>query len=132
MTTKHRIETPLAPPPRPQFSQGVRRGSVVQTAGQVGVDPVTGEFGADVAAQTTLALQAIDAILTEGGATFDDVVMLRVYLKHGDDFDVMNEAYDGFVPSHTPSGMLPARTTVVTAFASEQILVEIDALAVTD
>ena len=132
MTTKHRIETPLAPPPRPQFSQGVRTGSVVHTAGQVGVDPTIGEFGADVATQTTLALQAIDAILTEGGATFDDVVMLRVFLKHGADFDVMNEAYDAFVPAHTPSGVLPARTTVVTGFASEQILVEIDALAVLD
>ena len=132
MTTKHRIETPLAPPPRPQFSQGVRTGCVVHTAGQVGVDPATGEFGADVAGQTTLALQAVDAILTEGGATFDDVVMLRVFLKHGDDFDVMNEAYDAFVPAHTPSGVLPARTTVVTGFASEQILVEIDALAVLD
>jgi enamine deaminase RidA (YjgF/YER057c/UK114 family) len=131
MTTKHRIETPLAPPPRPQFSQGVRKGSVVQTAGQVGVDPATGEFGSDVATQTTLALQAIDAILTEGGATFDDVVMLRVFLKHGDDFDVMNKANDANVPAHTPSAVLPARTTVVTAFASEQILVEIDALAVT-
>jgi enamine deaminase RidA (YjgF/YER057c/UK114 family) len=105
---------------------------VVQTAGQVGVDPESGEFGADVASQTTLALQAVDTILSEAGASFDDVVMVRVYLKHGDDFDVMNAAYDEFVPGHSPSGVLPARTTVVTAFASEQILVEIDALAVLD
>ena len=41
MTTKHRVETDLAPAPRPQFSQGVRKGGLLQTAGQVGTDPAT-------------------------------------------------------------------------------------------
>ncbi len=130
MTSKHRIETPLAPAPRPQFSQGVRKGSLLQTAGQVGTDPATGEFADDVQGQTALALQHVNAILEAGGATFDDVIMVRVFLRAGGDFDVMNEVYDAFVPAHCPSGILPARTTVATEFASTRILVEIDALAV--
>jgi reactive intermediate/imine deaminase len=130
MTLKHRVETTLAPAPRPQFSQGVRKGPVLQTAGQVGTDPVTGAFADGIAAQTVQVLQNLNAILEAGGATFDDVVMLRVFLAEAGDFTQMNEAYDTFVPAHTPSGVLPARTTVVTGFAAPEILVEIDALAV--
>jgi reactive intermediate/imine deaminase len=130
MTMKHRIETTLAPAPLPQFSQGVRKGHVVQTAGQVGTDPATGVYAEGVGAQTAQVLSNLNAVLEASGVSFDDVVMLRVYLAKAEDFAAMNEAYDGFVPSHTPSGVLPARTTVVTGFANAQILVEIDALAI--
>jgi len=131
MTVKHRVETTLAPPPLPQFSQGVRKGPLLQVAGQVGVDPATGEYvGDDVGAQTTQVLKNIDAILQAGGATFDDVISIRVYLRDSADFAAMNAAYDAFVPERTPSGVLPARTTVVVGFAVPQIAVEIDALAV--
>lgn len=127
---KHRVETTLAPPPRPQFSQGVRKGAVLQTAGQVGTDPATGAYADGIEAQTLQVLQNVNAVLEAGGATFDDVVMLRVYLAYQNDFSAMNAAFDVFVPAHTPSGVLPARTTIVTGFADKQILVEIDALAV--
>lgn len=127
---KHRVETTLAPPPRPQFSQGVRKGAVLQTAGQVGTDPATGAYADGIEAQTLQVLQNVNAVLEAGGATFDDVVMLRVYLAYQNDFSAMNAAFDAFVPAHTPSGVLPARTTIVTGFADKQILVEIDALAV--
>jgi reactive intermediate/imine deaminase len=131
MTLKHRIETTLAPPPLPQFSQGVRKGPLLQVAGQVGVDPATGQYvGDDAGSQTTQVLQNINAVLEAGGATFDDVISIRVYLRDAGDFAAMNAAYDAFVPAHTPSGVLPARTTVVTGFAVPQIAVEIDALAV--
>jgi 2-iminobutanoate/2-iminopropanoate deaminase len=131
MTLKHRVETTLAPPPLPQFSQGVRKGPLLQVAGQVGVDPATGEYvGDDVGAQTAQVLQNINAILEAGGATFDDVISIRVYLRDSRDFAAMNAAYDAFIPAHTPSGVLPTRTTVVVGFAVPQIAVEIDALAV--
>jgi reactive intermediate/imine deaminase len=130
MTLKHRVETTLASAPLPQFSQGVRKGPMLQTAGQVGTDPATGSFADGVGAQTTRALQNVNAILEAGGATLDDVIMMRVYLADAGDFTAMNEAYDAFVPAHSPSGVLPGRTTVVTGFANPQILVEIDALAV--
>jgi reactive intermediate/imine deaminase len=131
MTLKHRVETTLAPPPLPQFSQGVRKGPLLQVAGQVAVDPATGEYvGDDVGAQTTQVLQNINAVLEAGGATFDDVISIRVYLREAGDFAAMNAAYDAFVPAHSPSGVLPARTTVVVGFAVPQIAVEIDALAV--
>jgi reactive intermediate/imine deaminase len=132
MSDKTAISTPDAPAPMPVFSQGVRKGNVLQVSGQGSVDPESGSFvnEGDVKAQTTRVLQNIEAILKAGGATFDDVLMLRVYLTTRDDFAPMNEAYAEFVTPRTPSGILPSRTTVFTGLPLPQMLVEIDALAV--
>ena len=134
MSDKTVVSTAHAPAPMPVLSQGVRKGNILQVSGQGSVDPGTNEFVAegDVKGQTTRVLQNIEAILTAGGATFDDVVMLRVYLTTRDDFAAMNEAYAEFVGSRTPSGVLPSRTTVFTGLPLEKMLVEIDALAVLD
>lgn len=132
MSDKTAVSTTDAPAPMPVFSQGVRKGNLLQVSGQGSVDPATGGFvfEGDVKAQTTRVLQNIDAILTAGGATFDDVLMLRVYLTERDHFALMNEAYAEFVGARTPSGVLPSRTTVFTGLPLPQMLVEIDALAV--
>ncbi|WP_352302008.1 RidA family protein [Kineosporia sp. NBRC 101731] len=128
------ITTTDAPAPAHTFSQGVRKGPVLQVSGQGPVDPVTNEYlyPGDVKAQTLRTLENVDAILRAGGATFDDVVMLRVYLTTRDDFAAMNEAYGEFVTQRCASGVLPARTTVMTGLPREEMLVEIDALAVLD
>ena len=132
MTSKTRVSTPDAPAPAHVFSQGVRKGPIVQVSGQGPVDPATGEylFPDDVAAQTTRTLENVRAIVDASGATFDDVVMLRVYLTKREDFAIMNEAYGAFVTAHTPSGVLPSRTTVFVELPRAEMLVEIDALAV--
>ncbi|MFC5266326.1 RidA family protein [Kribbella qitaiheensis] len=132
MSDKTVISTTDAPAPMPVFSQGVRKGNILQVSGQGSVDPESGQFvfEGDVKAQTTRVLQNIEAILKAGGATFDDVVMLRVYLTTRDNFVPMNDAYAEFVGTRTPSGVLPSRTTVFTGLPLEPMLVEIDALAV--
>lgn len=132
MTERTRIATADAPAPAHTFSQGVKRGPFVQVSGQGPVDPATNAYlhEGDVAAQTTRTLQNVEAILTAAGATFDDVMMLRVYLTKRDDFAAMNDAYGAFVASRVESGVLPARTTVFTGLPREEMLVEIDALAV--
>jgi 2-iminobutanoate/2-iminopropanoate deaminase len=133
MTLKHRIETSSAPPPLPVFSQGVRKGPILSVSGQGGVDPATGTYPSltDVGAQTTRTLLNVAAILEAGGATFDDVVMLRIYLTDRDHFPAMNAAYTDFMTAdRVPSGVLPARTTVFVGLPFTEMLVEIDALAV--
>lgn len=132
MTAKTRIATDAAPAPAHTFSQGVRKGPIVQVSGQGPVAPRSGEylFPGDVAAQTTRTLENVKAIVEASGATFDDVVMLRVYLTAREDFPLMNEAYGAFVTTHTRDGVLPARTTVFTGLPREEMLVEIDGLAV--
>jgi reactive intermediate/imine deaminase len=130
---KTAISTPDAPAPAHTFHQGVRSGPFVQVSGQGPVDPATREYvhQGDVAAQTTRTLENVRAVLEAAGATFDDVIMLRVYLTSRDDFVAMNEAYGAFVSRHCPSGVLPSRTTVMVGLPREEMLVEIDALAVT-
>jgi reactive intermediate/imine deaminase len=126
------IHTPDAPAPAHTFHQGVRSGPFLQVSGQGPVDPATGAYlhAGDVGAQTTRTLQNVRAIVEAGGATFDDVVMLRVYLTTRDDFAAMNEAYGAFVAAHCPSGVLPSRTTVMVGLPREEMLVEIDAFAI--
>ncbi|GAA3143187.1 reactive intermediate/imine deaminase [Kribbella aluminosa] len=132
MSDKSAVSTTDAPPPMPVFSQGVRKGNILQVSGQGSVDPASGDFvfAGDVKGQTTRVLQNIEAILKAGGASLDDVVMLRVYLTQREDFGAMNEAYAEFVSTRTPSGVLPSRTTVFTGLPLPDMLVEIDALAV--
>jgi enamine deaminase RidA (YjgF/YER057c/UK114 family) len=131
MTGKERISPPGTGPAH-AFSSGVRRGPLLQVSGQGPTDPATGEylFPGDVAAQTTRVLRNVRAVLEAGGATFDDLVMLRVYLTAPDDFAAMNEAYGAFVTEHSRSGVLPARTTVFVGLPHPAMLVEIDGLAV--
>lgn len=132
MSDKTAVSTTDAPPPMPVFSQGVRKGNILQVSGQGSVDPASGDFvfAGDVKGQTTRVLQNIEAILKAGGGSIDDVVMLRVYLTERDNFAAMNEAYDEFVSARTLSGVLPSRTTVFTGLPLPDMLVEIDALAV--
>jgi len=131
MTSTTRIETSNAPAAAPIFSQGVRKGPILQVSGQGAIDPATGEFASetDVAVQTTQTLENVRAIVEAGGGTFHDLVMLRVYLTTRDDFAAMNEAYGAFMAEHG-GDVLPSRTTVFTGLPLPQMLVEIDGLAV--
>lgn len=131
---KVRILTELAPEPAYAFSQGVRKGPVLQVSGQGAVDPRSGDLVhlGDVGGQTRATLENVRAIVEAGGGSFDDVVSLRVFLITQDDFAAMNEAYAAFVAEHSPSGVFPTRTTVFTGLPREGMLVEIDALAVVE
>nr|WP_084385712.1 RidA family protein [Rhodococcus sp. WMMA185] len=98
----------------------------------VSLDPATNRYVArgDVRGQTHRTLANVKAILEAGGATVGDVLMFRVYLTTRDDFATMNDVYDEFIKENVPSGQLPCRTTVFVGLPHEDMLVEIDALAV--
>lgn len=132
-TTRTAVTTSSAPTAAPVFSQGVRHGSLLQVSGQGPQSPVTGEylFPGDVAGQTTQALTNVLAILRAGGAGFENVIMVRVFLARRDDFEPMNRAYGEFLQEYCV-GALPCRTTLVVGLPREDMLVEVDALAVVD
>jgi reactive intermediate/imine deaminase len=122
---KTAIVTTDAPTPVAAYSQAVRKGNILQVAGQGPADPETNQFaGTTVAAQTRQVMRNIEAILRAAGAGFDDVVMMRVYLTDASHFTEMNDVYSSFVKAP-----YPARTTVFVGLAPG-MLVEIDALAV--
>ena len=113
--------------PRPTYpySPGAKGGNMIFTAGQVAWD-ATGEVTGigDVRAQTIQTLANVEAVLIEGGATWEDVVKCNVYLKDMADFQIMNEEFAKVFPKDPP-----ARTTVQTPLAEETMLVEIEAVA---
>ncbi|ROR72042.1 RidA family protein [Bogoriella caseilytica] len=131
MTDKQAVTTSRAPSPAAAFSQGVKKGGILQVSGQGPQDPGTGEylFEGDVAAQTTRTLENVRGIVEASGASFEDVVSLRVFLTDREHFSAMNEAYNAFVREHVPSGIFPARTTIFVGLPRPEMLVEIDGLA---
>ncbi|QXJ23249.1 RidA family protein [Actinomadura graeca] len=131
MGDKTQVSTDGAPAAAFAFSQGVRKGPLLQVSGQAPQDPATGEYvhPGDVKAQTRRVLENVKAILEAGGSGVEDVLMFRVYLTTRDHFADMNEVYAEFVKENCPSGVLPCRTTVAVELPHPAMLVEIDALA---
>ncbi|MDR2703718.1 MAG: RidA family protein [Cellulomonadaceae bacterium] len=132
MSERIAIKTDKAPAARPIFHQGVKQGPFVQVSGQGPQDPATGEYlyPGDIKKQTIRTLENVLAILEAAGATMDDVLILRVYITKREDFAPMSEAYGEFVKAHCKGEVLPCRTTVTVGLPNEDMLVEIDALAV--
>ena len=100
-------------------------GNLVFTAGQIAIDPATGQIVAgDVTAQTERVLQNLTAVLESAGATWADVVKTTVYLQDMADFPKVNEVYGRMI-----GDARPARSTVQVAGLPRGVLVEIDAVA---
>lgn len=125
MTGPARIHTDSAPEAIGPYSQAMKLGDLVFTAGQIALDPETMEIvGDDVAAQTDRVMRNLEAILENAGAGLDSVLKTTVYLADMNDFAAMNEVYGEFFHSHRP-----ARSTVEVAALPRNVMVEIDAIA---
>ncbi len=127
-SSKSAVSTPHAPGAIGPYSQGVRVGNLVYTAGQIPTDPATGQIVAGgIAEQTARVLENIKAILAAAGTDLTHVVKTVVFLKNMDDFAAMNEVYAKFL---APEGVVkPARSTVEVARLPRDVLVEIDVIA---
>ncbi len=123
-----RISPPGAPAPRGPYSPAVRAGDYIFVAGQVPVDPVTGQVvTGDVQAETRQVLTNIKNILEGCGSSMSAVVRCGVFLTSSGDFQAMNEVYAEFF-----GDAKPARTTIiVAALPLKDAKVEIDAIAYT-
>jgi 2-iminobutanoate/2-iminopropanoate deaminase len=108
------------------YSQAVSANGFLFTAGQVALDPATGELVAGgIAEQTKRALENLRAVLAAAGASFSDVVKTTVFLVEMADFGVMNEVYGQAFGDHRP-----ARSTVAVAALPRGARVEIEVVAV--
>jgi 2-iminobutanoate/2-iminopropanoate deaminase len=118
------VHTAKAPAAIGPYSQGVVANGFLFTAGQIAIDPATGQIVAgDVAAQTERVMANLTAVLTEAGATWNDVVKTTVFLHDMGDFPVVNEVY-----GRALGQARPARSTVQVAALPRGVLVEIDAI----
>ena len=119
-----RINTPHAPQAIGPYSQGIVANGLLFTAGQIALDPQTGQFvDGGFAKQLERALANLTAVLEAAGASWADVVKTTVYLHDMADFATINEVYGA---SHGDAR--PARSTVQAAALPRGVLVEIDAV----
>ena len=119
------VHTDKAPAAIGPYSQGVITGNLLFTAGQIALDPATGQIlQGDVTAQTERVMRNLTAVLESAGASWSDVVKTTVYLQDMADFPRVNEVYGRMIGEARP-----ARSTVQVSGLPRGVLVEIDAVA---
>lgn len=123
---KEIVKTDKAPRAIGPYSVGVKSGPFIFTAGQIGINPETGEIvSGGIEAETRQVFKNLQAILEEAGSSFDQVVKTTVFLQDMNDFAVMNSIY-----AEHFSIDFPARSAVQVARLPKSALVEIEAIAV--
>lgn len=119
------VHTEKAPGAVGPYSQAVRIGDLVYTAGQIALDPATGQMvEGDVQAQTDRVLQNLQAVLKAAGSSLKNVVKTTVFLQDMGDFKAMNEVYGRYFDKKPP-----ARSAVQVAALPLGAQVEIEAVA---
>jgi len=122
------ISTDTAPAAVGPYSQAIRAGQLVFTAGQIGTEPASGELaGDDVQDQAAQALANVRAILEAAGSGMDRLVKVTVYLADIADWPAVNEIYVREVPQP-----YPARSAFAVRDLPKGARVEIEAVATVD
>ena len=121
------IHTDGAPASIGPYSQAVKAGGLLFAAGQIPLDPSTGDIvgEGDVALQTERVLENLKAVLAAGGSDLGAGVRCEVFVQDLNDFGTVNEVYGRYF-SENP----PARITVEVARLPKDVRVEIAAIAV--
>jgi len=121
------ISTSNAPAPIGPYNQAVLAGETLYISGQIPLDPKSGELvSGDIAAETKMVMQNLEAILTEAGLTFENVVKSSIFLSDMNSFAAVNEVYGTFFDEKTA----PARETVEVANLPKFVNVEISMIAI--
>lgn len=119
------ILSPDAPQPVSVYSQAIQSGELLFLAGQIPLDPISGELvSGSIELETERIMQNLAAVLSAAGASLQQIVKTTVYLTNMGDFAEFNAAY----AKHFPSAP-PARTTVAVAALPRGARIEIEAIA---
>jgi 2-iminobutanoate/2-iminopropanoate deaminase len=122
------ISTLDAPGPAGPYSQAVRAGAFLFCAGQIALDPKTGQLvSKEMAQQTRQVLDNLCAVLAAEKMTPRNVVRTTVFLQNMADYEIMNEIYSTYFAEGAP-----ARTTVQVSGLPRGARIEVDAIAVAD
>jgi len=117
----HTADAPAAIGP---YSQGVVVNGFLFTAGQIAIDPASGQvIAGDVRAQTERVMSNLGAVLATVNATWKDIVKTTVFLHDMNDFPAVNEVY-----GRALGDARPARSTVQVSALPRGVLVEIEAI----
>lgn len=119
------IHTDKAPNAIGPYEQAIKANGFVYTAGQIGLEPASGELVAGgVEEQARRVLDNVTAVLEAAGSSWSQVVKTTIYLNDMADFAAVNAVYEGYLGSAKP-----ARTTVAVAGLPKGALVEVDVVA---
>ena len=119
------VHTDNAPAAIGPYSQAIVAGNFLYTAGQIPLDPNTGQIvQGDVTVQTERVMRNLTAVLEAAGTSWANVVKTTVFLQDMGDFPRVNEVYGRMI-----GDARPARSTVQVSALPRGVLVEIDAVA---
>ena len=119
------INTNNAPAPIGPYSQAVATGNLIFVSGQIPMDAATGEIiSSDVKAETKKVMENIEAILTEAGSGFDQIIKSSIFLTDMQSFAQVNEVYGSYFTAN-----FPARETVQVSALPKGVNVEISVIA---
>ena len=122
------VSTKDAPAAVGPYSQAVRVGQFVFTAGQIPLDPKSGQIvSEDISEQTVRVMENLKAVLAAENLDFQHVVKTTIFLTDLGDFQTVNEIYAGYF-SQSP----PARSTVQVSALPKGARVEIECIAISD
>lgn len=120
------IHSDKAPEAIGPYSQAIQVGGWIFTAGQIPIDPRTGEIaGPDIQIQTRQALDNLGAVLTAAGSDLKHAVKTTVFLKDLSDFQEMNKVYASYFPENPP-----ARSAVQAARLPKDVRIEVECVAI--
>jgi 2-iminobutanoate/2-iminopropanoate deaminase len=120
------VKTEKAPAPVGPYNQAIISGNFVFTAGQIPIDPETGNLEPnDIKIQTKRVIENLRAVLQASGSDLSEVVKTTVFLKDMNDFALMNEVYAQYFSDNSP-----ARSAVEVARLPKDVLVEMECIAI--
>ncbi|MEY5001507.1 MAG: hypothetical protein RLZZ211_1543 [Bacteroidota bacterium] len=122
---KKPIQIPNAPAPVGPYSQAILKNDTLYVSGQIPLNPNTGLLEIDtIEIATTRVLENIGALLKEAGFSYNDVVMVSIFMKDLQEFQAMNQIYASYF-----TGVAPARQTIQVARLPLDVTIEISCIA---
>ena len=123
-----RIQTPNAPTPAGHYSQATVYNGLVFVAGQLSIDPATGQHKTgSIEEQTEQALNNVHAILQAAGSDWDRVLKMNISVADINLWEAVNKVYSRILGEHRP-----ARAVIPCGPLHYGFLIEIEAIAATD
>ncbi|MBN8622690.1 MAG: RidA family protein [Flavobacteriales bacterium] len=122
---KKLISTTNAPAAIGPYSQANFANGILYISGQIPLNSETGKLEEGITKATHQVMKNLEAILTEAGLTFKNVVKVTIFLKNMDDFAVMNDIYASYLDSES----YPARETVQVSCLPKNVDIEISMIA---